>query len=126
MSMEVSSTSGFSGLPVTEPRFLKDGEGRFILEGQECTQIYFHTDKIVFSVSTLLPGQQACLDKGHPEAHEIVYLMQGTVMLYLTGISRCYRLCKGDALLIPPGEPHYTVNVGTEQSVAVWACAPHL
>ncbi len=126
MSQEFTGTPPVPAGAGVEPQLVKEGAGRFILEGQECTQVYFHTDKIVFSVSTLLPGQQACVDKGHPDAHEIVYVSQGTLVLHLTGINRFYRLHKGDALLIPPGEPHYSVNVGTEQSVAVWACAPRL
>lgn len=110
----------------TEPVLLKKGAGKFIMEGQECTEILHHTDKIVFSVSTLLPGQQACLDKGHAEADEIVYLVQGSLMLHLPSIERFFRMEAGDSLLIPPGVSHYSINVGTEMSVAVWACAPKL
>ncbi len=105
---------------------IREGEGRFIMEGEECTQIYAHTDKLVFSVSTLLPGQKACLDKGHEGADEIVYVTQGTLILQLPDTDESFRLKKGDALLIPPGAAHYSVNVGDETSVAVWACAPHL
>lgn len=110
----------------TEPRLVKSGTGEFIMEGDECTQIYFHTEKMIFSVSTLLPGQRACLDKGHKESDEIVYLVQGSLMLHLTDRNEYFRLEKGDALIIPPGEGHYSINVGEEQSIAVWSCAPKL
>lgn len=109
-----------------EPKLIRDGEGKFIMEGEEKTQIYAHTDKLIFSVSTLLPGQKACLDKGHKDAHEVVYVIQGELMLHLSGIDKYYNLKKGDCLLIPEGEPHYSINTGQEMSIAAWACAPHL
>jgi quercetin dioxygenase-like cupin family protein len=96
------------------------------MEGEECTQIYAHTDKLVFSVSTLLPGQRACLDEGHEGADEIVYLIRGTLLLHLPDTDESFRLKEGDALLIPPGAAHYSINVGDGRSVAAWSCAPHL
>ena len=95
-------------------------------KGQECSQIYFKTDKIIFTVSTLLPGQQACLDKGHKDSDEVCYVTSGTIVMHLPGRKEYHLLNQGDAVLIPPGEPHYSVNVGEKQSVTVWACAPRL
>ncbi|MCG8454365.1 MAG: cupin domain-containing protein [Spirochaetales bacterium] len=109
-----------------DAKVIRDGEGRFIMEGQECTQVYAHTDKLIFSVSTLLPGQQACLDQGHDEAHETVYVIQGTLMIHLPDSDQFFKLNPGDCLLIPPGEAHYSINVGEEKSIAAWSCAPHL
>ncbi len=102
-----------------KPEFIRNGEGKFIMEGDECTQIYAHTDKLIFSVSTLLPGQKACLDNGHENAHETVYVIQGILMIHMPD-SEEY------CLLIPPGASHYSINVGDETSIAAWACAPHL
>jgi oxalate decarboxylase/phosphoglucose isomerase-like protein (cupin superfamily) len=46
--------------------------------------------------------------------------------MHLPGLKRCELLEKGDAILLPEGEAHYTVNTGETMSVTVWACAPHL
>jgi mannose-6-phosphate isomerase-like protein (cupin superfamily) len=109
-----------------KPELIRNGEGEFIMEGEECTQIYAHTDKLIFSVSTLLPGQKASLDKGHEDAHETVYVIQGILMIHMPDSEEYFRLEKGDCLLIPPGASHYSINVGEETSIAAWACAPHL
>jgi oxalate decarboxylase/phosphoglucose isomerase-like protein (cupin superfamily) len=105
---------------------IKKGEGKFLLEGEECSEIYFKTDRLIFTISTLLPGQKACLDKGHKGADEIVYMINGTIVIHLPEINEFYKLNEGDAVLIPDGEPHYSVNVGEIKSVTAWACAPHL
>ena len=104
----------------------KDGEGRFIMEGEECTQVHCHTDKLIFATSTLLPGQKASLDKGHKDAHEICYVIEGTIMMHLPSKDKSYRLGKGSSILIPQGESHYSINVGETTSITAWACAPHL
>ncbi|MHB1274277.1 MAG: cupin domain-containing protein [Candidatus Humimicrobiaceae bacterium] len=83
-------------------------------------------DKLIFTISTLLPGQKACLDKGHKGADEIVYVINGTIIIHLPDIDECHKLNEGDALLIPDGEPHYSMNAGEIKSVTAWACAPHL
>jgi oxalate decarboxylase/phosphoglucose isomerase-like protein (cupin superfamily) len=108
------------------PVVVRHKEGTFLLEGEELTEVYFHTDKIVFAVSTLLPGQKACVDQGHQGAHEICYVAQGSVVMHFPGLERCELLEKGDAVLVPEDAAHYTVNTGESMSVTVWACAPHL
>jgi quercetin dioxygenase-like cupin family protein len=32
----------------------------------------------------------------------------------------------GDALFIPPDEPHYAINVEQEKAIMAWALAPRL
>jgi oxalate decarboxylase/phosphoglucose isomerase-like protein (cupin superfamily) len=107
-------------------RVMKKNEGEIWLEGDECTQVYFKTDKIIFSISTLLPGQKACIDKGHKESHEICYVISGSVVMHLPKNNKNYILNTGDAILIPEGEPHYSVNIGEKKSITAWACAPKL
>ncbi len=107
-------------------RIVRYNETRNLLEGEEFTKVYFHTDKLVFAVSTLLPGQKACLDKGHKDADETCYVIEGEVAIHLTNLNEIHELHKGDCILIPQGEPHYTVNIGEKKSVTAWACAPHL
>ena len=101
-------------------------ETKNLLEGDEFTKVYCHTDKLIFAVSTLLPGQKACLDKGHHDSDETCYVIEGHVAVHLTGLDEVHELEKGDCILIPRGEPHYTVNIGGVQSVTAWACAPRL
>ena len=114
------------GKQQSAPQVVRHKEGTFLLEGEELTEVYFQTDKIIFAVSTLLPGQKACVDEGHQGAHEICYVAQGSVVMHFPGLERCELLDKGDAVLVPEGEAHYTVNTGETLSVTVWACAPHL
>jgi len=102
---------------------IKRGQGKVIMEGDECTEIYAFTDKIIFSISTLFPGQHSCLDRGHKNADEICYLIQGKIMVHFPNEEEYYLLEMGDAILIPPGEPHYSINVGEEKSITVWAGA---
>ncbi|MBM3705693.1 MAG: cupin domain-containing protein [Actinobacteria bacterium] len=109
-----------------ETKIVRKGQGEILLEGQECSEIYFRTDKLVFTISTLLPGQQACLDRGHEGSDEVCYVISGTIVMHLPEKKEYHLLNKGDAICIPPGEPHYSVNVGKKQSITAWSCAPHL
>jgi len=86
-----------------ETNIVRKGEGRFLLEGEECTEVYFKSDKIIFSVSTLLPGQKACIDKGHEGSDEVCYVISGTIIIILPDKDEYHLLNKGDAILIPPG-----------------------
>ena len=47
-------------------------------------------------------------------------------MMHLPGMDQYHKLNEGDAILIPEGESHYSVNIGEIKSVTAWACAPHL
>ena len=103
---------------------LRKGDGKLLLEGDELTEIYCKTDKLSFAVSTLLPGHRASVDAGHKEADEVCFVAQGELAIQIPGTDEVYYLRAGDALLIPPAIPHFSVNVGEEKSVAIWACAP--
>lgn len=105
-------------------KLLKKGSGKLLIEGQELTEVYCNTGKLCFAVSTLLPGQKASIDEGHSEADEVCYVVTGEVVVNIPDRDENYLLSDGDALLIHQGVPHYTINVGTEQSIVVWACAP--
>ncbi len=107
-------------------KIIRKGEGKFLLEGEECSQIYVKTGRLIFTVSTLLPGQKACLDKGHDGADEVCYIISGTIIVHLPDMDEYHKLNEGDAILIPEGVPHYSVHVGEVKSVTAWACAPHL
>ena len=66
-----------SGYPVkmeklTKAKKVRMSDATVVMEGDECSRIYFWTDRIIFSVCTLLPGQRTPLDPGHKGAHEAV------------------------------------------------------
>ncbi len=107
-------------------KLVRYNDTKNLLEGDEFTKVYFHTDKLIFATSTLLPGQKACLDKGHRGADETCYVIEGRVAIHLPDLQEVHELHKGDCILIPEGEAHYTVNIGDTMSVTAWACAPHL
>lgn len=109
-----------------ELTMVHERDATVLIEGDECSLVYVHTDKLLFAVSTLLPGQRSSLDPGHVGAHEVVYVIQGTVVLEFPQLTRNVRLEPGDALLIPEGEPHTLYNVGSEIAKTTWSTAPHL
>lgn len=93
-------------------------------EDELCRQ-YFKTEKITFGMSRLEAGKIGGLDPGHAEADEVFYCVQGRVRCYFPEEDRYYELHRGDALLIPPGCGHKLFNIGTEEAVIIWSCAPH-
>ena len=97
-----------------------------IMEEDECSRIYFFTDKLIFTVSTLLPGQKTPLDTGHKDAYEIVYCIQGKAVLHLPQEDRYEKLEQGDAVCIPSGESHQVINVGESLVKLSWSLAPHM
>jgi uncharacterized cupin superfamily protein len=97
-----------------------------IMEDEECSRIYFWTDKIIFSVCTLLPGQKTPMDPGHKEAYEIIYCIAGNVVVHLPDENRYEELKEGDALCLPEGAKHQAINVGAEISRLSWSLAPHM
>jgi oxalate decarboxylase/phosphoglucose isomerase-like protein (cupin superfamily) len=105
---------------------VRKNEVNVMLEGEEFTRVYAHTDRLIFSIGSLLPGQRACLDKGHEGSDEICYVIKGTIVMHLPSAEQYCLLSAGDAILIPPGESHYSVNVGDEPAITAWACAPKL
>lgn len=105
---------------------VRESDAQVMMEDKECTLVYFHTGKVVFSVSTLLPGDRSALDPGHVGAEEVAYVVQGMVVMEFPDAKRYVRLQGGDAVLIPESEPHVFHNVGTELAKLVWATAPHL
>jgi uncharacterized cupin superfamily protein len=98
-----------------------------LMEGGELANVYFMTDKIVFSSSVLSPGQKSSRDPGHEGAHEVVYCMRGEVVVEIgDGRGHFVRLEAGDAALIFEGVPHTAYNPGAEPAEMIWAAAPSL
>jgi uncharacterized RmlC-like cupin family protein len=98
-----------------------------LMEGGELANVYFMSDKIVFSSSVLPPGQKSVRDPGHEGAHEVVYCMRGEIVIEIgDGKGHFVRLVEGDAALIYEGVPHTAYNAGAEPAEMIWAAAPSL
>lgn len=103
----------------------KPFDARTFLDGQEIVREYFKTNTLYFGVSTLKPNAVGGLDPGHVEANEVFYCIQGHVLCYFPEDDSYYELFKGDALLIPPSTGHRLFNIGDEDAVITFSCAPH-
>ncbi|RKS52359.1 hypothetical protein BDE18_1683 [Paracoccus pantotrophus] len=86
------------------------------------TILYYKTDKLTFGSSQLSPGQTGAVDKGHPNSHEVFFCARGTVLL-MCG-DKYYEMHEGDAVLVPPSEPHQLTNIGSEIALVTWSLAP--
>jgi len=95
-----------------------------ILEGDEVVRIYFRTNRLVFSVASILPGLKGAVDPGHEGADEVAYVVRGRVVVQVGDVTK--ELKAGDAILIPEGVPHQAINVGEEQALMIWVAAPSL
>ena len=111
---------------LTEAKRVRMGDATVVMEDDECSRIYFWTDRIIFSVCTLLPGQRTPLDPGHKGAHEVIYCIQGHTVIHLPEEERYEELCEGDALCLPDGAPHVAINVGDVMAKLSWSLAPHM
>ena len=100
-----------------DAKIIRKGEAKTLMEGEELTQIYFQTEKIIFSISSLLPGQKASLDRGHKNSDEICRVIQGKLVMHLPDQDRYHLLNEGDAILIPQGEAHYSINAGRKNQL---------
>lgn len=105
-----------------ETKVLKAEEARIFLEGPEVCREYFHTEKLTFGTSELMPGQTGAVDNGHEESHEVFYVVKGMVLLRCG--EKLYELREGMAQLIPPGEPHQLTNIGESKCIVSWSLAP--
>ena len=111
---------------ITKAKMVRMRDATVIMEDDECSRIYFWTDKIIFSVCTLLPGQRTPLDEGHEGAHEVIYCIEGHAVVYLPDEERYEELFEGDALCLPDGAPHVGINVGDTVAKLSWSLAPHM
>jgi uncharacterized RmlC-like cupin family protein len=114
----------------SQPRYelRREPDARIFMDGGEMVLRYFQTERILFSASTLAPGERSNRDAGHAGAHEIGYCEAGQVVLQFgDGDEREFvRVCAGDAILIHEGVPHVVFNPGPEQARVTWSIAPSL
>ncbi len=101
-------------------------QARTLMAGDEAANVYFWTQRLVFSVSEIPPGRRSSRDPGHRGADEVCYVIEGVLVIEFPGLQRWERLEPGDAILIPEDEPHVAINPGERTAVSVWATAPKL
>ena len=106
----------------------RQDDARIFMDGGEMVMRYFQTGKLMFSASTLAPGERSNRDAGHNGAHEIGYCHSGQiVMQFGDGDEREFvRMTAGDAILIHESVPHVVFNPGPEQAHVTWSIAPNL
>jgi uncharacterized RmlC-like cupin family protein len=106
----------------------READAMVTMDGGEMVLRYFTTDKILFSASTLAPGERSTRDPGHAGAHEIGYCEAGQVVLQFgDGDDREFvRVGAGDAILIHESVPHTLFNPGPDQARVTWSIAPSL
>jgi uncharacterized cupin superfamily protein len=105
-----------------------EADAKVFMDGGEMVLRYFTTDKILFSASTLAPGERSNRDPGHAGAHEIGYCEAGQIVLQFgDGDDREFvRIAAGDAILIHESVPHTLFNPGPDQARVTWSIAPSL
>lgn len=99
-------------------------EAELALEGVEVCRKYFETEKVTFGTSTLLPGQRGDIDTGHPNSHEVFFVVRGHILLLVETSGEIYELFEQDAILMPETVPHTLINIGDEPAVISWSKAP--
>lgn len=109
---------------IKEAKKISEKDAFVLMEDDECSKIYFRTDKLVFTVSSLLPGQRTPMDSGHSGADEVVYCIEGNLVIHLPDEKRYVELTGGDALCIPENKKHMAINVGDTIAKSVWSLAP--
>ena len=103
---------------------VKADEAHFFMEGPEVCREYYKVDRILFGSSTLKPGETGEIDYGHPVSEEVFYVCQGKVTITDPSSGNFVELEKGDAVLIPPSVQHQIKNIGEEEALLTWSCAP--
>lgn len=102
---------------------IKKKDARIFFEGKEMCREYVTTDKITFGTSRLFPGEEGAVDPGHSDAHEVFFVVQGTVVM--TNENGMFvELEEGDALLVTENIPHKIINIASKIAVLSWSCAP--
>ena len=94
------------------------------MEGDEYCRLYLKNEKIVFGTSHVAPGKRGAVDPGHKRGDEIFYVASGRVLCHFPKKGVYEELEKGDAVIIPPGEPHELINPYGKEAVVCWSLAP--
>jgi mannose-6-phosphate isomerase-like protein (cupin superfamily) len=105
------------------PTVIREADTTTFMEGDEFCRRYVSTGKVTFGTSQLMPGQRGAIDTGHPDSHEVFFVIRGHVLVH-TVEQEYFELRSGDAIVIPEGVPHTLINVGTTPALVSWSAAP--
>lgn len=100
----------------------KPSATKIFMEGPEVVRLYFKTEKLTFGTSQLNPGQTGAVDPGHPDSHEVFFVVRGTVLLRVGDVY--HEMHEGDAVLVPPVIPHQLTNIGLDIALVSFSLAP--
>ncbi|WP_084612671.1 cupin domain-containing protein [Pseudogulbenkiania sp. MAI-1] len=100
----------------------KPSATKIFMEGPEVVRLYFKTEKLTFGTSQLNPGQTGAVDPGHPDSHEVFFVVRGTVLLRVGDVY--HEMHEGDAVLVPPAIPHQLTNIGLDIALVSFSLAP--
>jgi mannose-6-phosphate isomerase-like protein (cupin superfamily) len=92
-------------------------------EGQELCRSYRKDSEMAFGTSYLEPGHSGAVDSGHQRGKEVFFCAYGRVIVEFSA-GNTVRLAEGDAVIIPPTEPHTLINDSDEPVLIVWSLAP--
>jgi len=87
---------------------------------------YFKTSKITSGIVIVPPGGKGDVDPGHKDADEVFTVCSGSIVVIFPDMNKEVELKTGDAVLVPPDEPHIVENKGKEEAVFVYTGAPKL
>ena len=94
-------------------------------DGSEIRELLAHRNSCIqkqsLAEARIAPGQ-ATQPHYHPQTEEIYYILEGQGRMW---IGQEYRdVGPGDAIAIPPGEPHQIRNTGMMTLLFLCCCAP--
>ena len=94
-------------------------------DGSEIRELLAHRNSSIrkqsLAEARLLPGDSTTLHY-HPVSEEIYYVIAGQGRMRLGDEQSLVR--PGDAIAIPPGQPHQITNTGQEMLTFLCCCAP--
>lgn len=105
---------------------VRRADAEAIMEGDEFALKYFHSQRMVFTYSSIPPSGKSLLDPGHQGAEEIVYVTRGQIVIEVGDKGEFINLGEGDAALIHDSVPHKVYNPGPGQAEMTWSTAPGL
>ncbi|MCA9186142.1 MAG: cupin domain-containing protein [Pirellulaceae bacterium] len=94
-------------------------------DGSEIRELLAHRNSCIRQQSLAearLPVGASTTPHYHPVTEEIYYILQGTALMMIDGLTR--NVSPGDAIAIPPGALHQITNTGQETLKFLCTCAP--
>jgi mannose-6-phosphate isomerase-like protein (cupin superfamily) len=94
-------------------------------DGSEIRELLAHRNSCIqkqsLAEARIAPGQ-ATQPHYHPQTEEIYYILEGQGRMWIG--RECRDVGPGDAIAIPPGEPHQIKNTGMTTLLFLCCCAP--